>query len=981
MSPTSTSPLPHLPTASVPAAQFQSKTMAKRVRVDELPPKKTPKDPKESQREHQTDVNASGTDLQQERLMAQNTSGNAAANGQAAAQTSASEAGAVSEAGANAAATTSTTPAAGAAAAADGVAAPLATSTAAGTVGAAATGLSTMTIVGIAAGGLALAAGGSSKSSTSTTATPPAADKPLPTVQISDNVPAAIAAGGSVTYKFKFSETVTGFAADDVTVSANAVKGAFTKISDTEYTLVVTPVEGSAGNIAVSVGTAWQNAAGKAPAAATTAAAQAFDNLTPTISSAATESMNENALTSTVLYTSAGTNVKTWSLQAGGDNDKFAIDAVTGKVTWKSAAALADAEHVTDANQNGVYELTVIGTAANGRTANKALAITLKDVAEAPTWVTGANDTYVSKGTAFTGDQDAPTDQDHRNAIASLLSNDDDQASWGALVGGQRVVGTAKTLTYAFQNTGAKFTDNWITPNADGSANAQEYTIQNGYSTAEKTAIRDIFDNFKKYANLTFTESTSQAYGYAGGADLRLFKDTAAHLNSAAGVVGYAYQGYGDVVSSAAGGGDELGDFFLISDALPSNAFATLNGDEKNTVSHELLHALGLDHPFNDGFNDPNTGFSHYYQGTLPNRVGGVGGGGHDTPLTDFLQESVMTYSNPAYGLRPDNNVDIQHNSRWKPGIYDVAAMQHLYGANMTANSGDTSYIYTDQAQVFDTIWDAGGNDTIVSQGATNDVIDLRGGDHLSRVGAFYGSEYTFKAAYLTAHNLTAITEMVVKISNTGVDATDYVALNSIKNNNDGTYTWIDPLAYMNPMAGFIPRSADAVYIKGLNGAATTYVAVDRLEDIPRNQLYNLGIAFGTTVENASAGAGDDFVIGNDAVNSITLGIGNDFVFDTGLGADLIDLGVDNNWDDVSYTSLESINYDHILNFVTGDDLLNFVRVFDQNGQVVFTSYNQFTWDAAAHSLLLKDTNGVLLATLYMDGLNTFNVNSTNIII
>ena len=68
---------------------------------------------------------------------------------------------------------------------------------------------------------------------------------------ITDNV-AGVMVGGTITYTFKFSEAVRGFSADDVTLSAGT-KGAFTAISATEYTLVVTPPTTGSGTLRVGV--------------------------------------------------------------------------------------------------------------------------------------------------------------------------------------------------------------------------------------------------------------------------------------------------------------------------------------------------------------------------------------------------------------------------------------------------------------------------------------------------------------------------------------------------------------------------------------------------------------------------------------------------------------------------------------------------------------------------------------------------------
>jgi hypothetical protein len=50
------------------------------------------------------------------------------------------------------------------------------------------------------------------------------------------------------------------------------------------------------------------------------------------------------------------------------------------------------------------------------------------------------------------------------------------------------------------------------------------------------------------------------------------------------------------------------------------------------------------------------------------------------------------------------------------PMAYDIAAMQLLYGANTTFNSGDTTYDLATPAAALQwtSIWDTGGTDEII---------------------------------------------------------------------------------------------------------------------------------------------------------------------------------------------------------------------------------------------------------------------------
>lgn len=80
-------------------------------------------------------------------------------------------------------------------------------------------------------------------------------DTTAPTVTITDSVSAATMTSGDVTFTFTFSEAVTDFVTDDVTVTGGT-KGAFNMASNgLTATLVVTPTANASGSINVGVAT------------------------------------------------------------------------------------------------------------------------------------------------------------------------------------------------------------------------------------------------------------------------------------------------------------------------------------------------------------------------------------------------------------------------------------------------------------------------------------------------------------------------------------------------------------------------------------------------------------------------------------------------------------------------------------------------------------------------------------------------------
>lgn len=65
----------------------------------------------------------------------------------------------------------------------------------------------------------------------------------------------------------------------------------------------------------------------------------------------------------------------------------------------------------------------------------------------------------------------------------------------------------------------------------------------------------------------------------------------------------------------------------------------------------------------------------------------------------DFINDSL------------DNKRDILYPTT--PMLNDIAAIQYLYGANKNTRSDDTIYSWEPDQQIYETLWDGGGNDTI----------------------------------------------------------------------------------------------------------------------------------------------------------------------------------------------------------------------------------------------------------------------------
>ncbi|MBM88554.1 MAG: hypothetical protein CMQ41_09285 [Gammaproteobacteria bacterium] len=115
---------------------------------------------------------------------------------------------------------------------------------------------------------------------------------------------------------------------------------------------------------------------------------------------------------------------------------------------------------------------------------------------------------------------------------------------------------------------------------------------------------------------------------------------------------------------------------------------------------HEIGHALGLKHPFDEENASGDVAPPPYLQG--------------DEDTTKWTQ---MSYNDSP------NEYDLKYSP------LDIAALQYLYGVNKNARAGDDTYIFDETKSNF--IWDGAGNDTIDASSSSESVtIFLKPGYH-----------------------------------------------------------------------------------------------------------------------------------------------------------------------------------------------------------------------------------------------------------
>ena len=281
------------------------------------------------------------------------------------------------------------------------------------------------------------------------------------------------------------------------------------------------------------------------------------------------------------------------------------------------------------------------------------------------------------------------------------------------------------------------------------------------------------------------------------------------------------------------------------------------------TVLHEVGHAIGLSHTF-----------------------GGASSSGKSLgDFDDIIRRSVMSYTTVdrnKYWATSGGSLSVSTIYAETPGIFDVQAIEYLYGTSTNTNLGDTTYTYDDKPVMMRTIVDSGGTDTIDASNQTEAVtINLNGGT-ASSIGqwersaqiAYYVSQ-GFNSATLQSH----INSASAAASSGATHGSPY---------SDGWYEGQD----------------------------------------------NLMIAISSVIENAKGGAKADTITGNTSSNQIT-GNGGDDVLDGGAGTDYaVYAGVMANYTITGNGTSASVTANSGSNSADGTDSLSnfeFVRFSDQD--------------------------------------------------
>jgi serralysin len=537
------------------------------------------------------------------------------------------------------------------------------------------------------------------------------------------------------------------------------------------------------------------------------------------------------------------------------------------------------------------------------------------------------------------------------------------------------MTGTNKT-TKTISATGDQLVDGVISGIAwgDSSVTYAFPTLASQYNYADPAELNNNFgavSNQQKNAALFIME---QSFGTAGndGFSVEGFtnlsfaagNETSATLRFAqsdeASPTAYAY--YPDTSYS---GGDT---WFSTEYAGTTNDYRTpVAGNYAwHTLVHELGHALGLKH-----------GHETDVFGATPAEYNSV-------------EYTVMTYN----GFVGDNGGGYVYERFGAPQTFmmaDIAALQHMYGADFSTKSGNTVYKWSPTSgqtiidgevaiapganRIFATIWDGGGKDTFdLTAYKTALDIDLRAGKHstfsadqLSFLGGGpndgFASGNIFNALLYQGNTASLIEDVK------GGSGNDKITGNQVSNTlygNGGNDT-LNGDAGNDILVGGIgaDRLSGGTGIDTASYSGATKGVVANLATSTANSNDAKGDIY-SSIENLTGSSYADNLSGNAGANTLTGGMGNDLL-NGAAGNDLLTGGA--GADDLyggagadrfiftvtSESTLAAAGQDSIFDFLASNgDRIDLTRI-DANtkiaGDQAFTFINSSAFSGSAGEL------------------------------
>ena len=421
--------------------------------------------------------------------------------------------------------------------------------------------------------------------------------------------------------------------------------------------------------------------------------------------------------------------------------------------------------------------------------------------------------------------------------------------------------GASNTISFSFFNTELKLLDE--SDYGDGSSEGRKDVYNNGFydiTNSQKEAIRLALGEFEKVININFVEVIEQN-SEVGTLRFGISQD----LGSA---YAFAYPP-GDTWTSS-------GDIWLSSDF---NGLDIGKGTyEFKTVLHELGHAMGLAHPHAGGAQTLQAGL-------------------------DYRNYTIMSYEEPTwayFGSGSSRYFTISESLM----VYDIQALQHMYGANTNYNLGNTKYEFDPNKPTSLAIWDAGGEDLLdFSNFQFGCDIDLNDGAYSTIRYKGWNPDENFGIAFNTfienvsgsqANDIIIGNELDNEISgNNGNDKLYGGAGNDVFNWATGTRWGVDTMYGETGNDTYVLSNSSDIVVElvgeGLDlvYTPTSYTAPSNVENVFGFGNRGSLTIKGNNLDNVLRGSNlDDILEGGDGADDflLYLGMGKDKVLDYNSG-------------------------------------------------------------------------------------------------
>jgi serralysin len=409
-------------------------------------------------------------------------------------------------------------------------------------------------------------------------------------------------------------------------------------------------------------------------------------------------------------------------------------------------------------------------------------------------------------------------------------------------------LGNSLSLTFAFRDTAMGAPT--MTSGASGFQQLNDTQI---------SATLYAMQQWQDLANITLTRVQDPGSAYSNNAQFTLWNYTSATSGSGPANA----SGYGGSTNST---GLWKNYVFLNAQKTLATAPTSENGGLEFYM-HEIGHALGLSHPG-------------------PYNIGGTG------TYTAYARDAIFFEDSEQYSLMSYFNGNTTHAflssaTAATPLLYDIAAIQRLYGANMATRTGDNVYGFNANAgdafaiddpneQIVFSVWDAGGRD----------IFDFSGYDETQWINL---NAEAFSSVGGLRNNISIARNVTIEdaYGGSGVDSMLGSAAANLLRGNAGADS-LDGGSGNDTLEGgagndlYLSVTGDDRITEAAGGGADTIIASSSL--VMPDNIEVAVIASGAVSVTLTGGAAHDMIMGNELRNIISGGNGNDTL--NGQGGD-----------------------------------------------------------------------------------------------